>query len=232
MSEPVTSESVMSEPVVPEPVAAPARPGPACEGMAADLSCGICLDLFCKPVTLTDCGHSFCCMCLLNDVRYRVGHKVKPACCTCRVEITTSPSAVSLTIEKIVEAHLATRPAAEQAEQKVRMQSIHLELFNTLGEEASRGEHIWKWFRHANAIFDATDQIFRCPLCIWELDREGVCTNPPCLRRWEINPSLLPLSPESAYSSSMDESGSDDDEGGGSDSDDSEVIDDHSSDDE
>ena len=29
-------------------------PGPVCEGMAGDLTYGICLNLFCKHVTLTN----------------------------------------------------------------------------------------------------------------------------------------------------------------------------------
>jgi hypothetical protein len=40
-----------------------------------DLNCPICLDWFCEAVE-TQCGHSFCCACLLQVVNSAVGDEL------------------------------------------------------------------------------------------------------------------------------------------------------------
>ena len=35
-------------------------------------------------------------------------------------------------------------------------------------------------------MYDADDGVYRCTLCAWELDEEGVCENPGCRKRWDL----------------------------------------------
>ena len=168
----------------------------------ADLVCCICLDLFCKPVTLSDCGHSFCCLCIFKEIKHRVSHQQLAFCSTCRKQINSHPSAPSVTIENMVRTHLLTKTEEEQRQEKERTNAIHEELFDLLtGENLSRGE-IWAWFNPVKAIFDLHDRVFRCPICIWEVDDNGICANDVCRRQWTIDRSILDNMDESASDAS------------------------------
>ena len=99
-------------------------------------------------------------------------------------------------------AHLLTKTEEEQKQEKERTNAIHKELFDLLTtENVSRGE-IWGWFNPIKAIFDLHDRVFRCPICIWEVDDNGVCANDICRRQWTIDRSVLDNIDDSASDAS------------------------------
>ena len=189
-------------------------------GLETELVCAICLELMWKPVTLVECGHSFCCLCMLRDTRRRLQVTQVLCCPVCRTEVASAPSGVSVTIENVIRKCMGARPAAEAAAAKIKTDAMDLELFQLLGQQGLSRRALWEGLGHAGAVFDAEDQVFRCPLCVWELDRAGVCTNRRCGRKWKIDASAIPSSPSDAYNSGTSESsGMDEDEGVMSDSD-------------
>ncbi|KIO11737.1 hypothetical protein M404DRAFT_7141 [Pisolithus tinctorius Marx 270] len=58
-----------------------------------DLSCAICLGLLCQPLTLPDCGHTYCCSCLESFFAKRVERRPSSqrTCPTCRNMATSAP---------------------------------------------------------------------------------------------------------------------------------------------
>ncbi|EKX44665.1 hypothetical protein GUITHDRAFT_109441 [Guillardia theta CCMP2712] len=146
-----------------------------------DLTCPICLDLVARPVTLTECGHTFCFLCIRTNISTVQQQHLVPSCPNCRKNITTAPSAPNLMIEKCVKTLIGSKPQSEQAE-----------LMNKLNEAAQRADRImrqeddlWSCFKmQQEPLFDDGDDVYRCRVCMWEIDEDFTCTNPACRRRW------------------------------------------------
>ena len=160
-----------------------------------ELQCGICLSLMWKPVTLVRCGHSFCCLCVMKDMKHRMDSEQVLACPLCRASVDSKPTVPSVTIENIIQACVARKSETERATEKHRTDEMDRELFLLLGWANATHSDLWAWFVQGGAVFDPEDQVFRCPVCVWEVDRDGVCVNQACMRRWPINDPMLPESP-------------------------------------
>ena len=160
-----------------------------------ELQCGICLSLMWKPVTLVRCGHSFCCLCVMKDMKHRMDNEQVLACPLCRAAVDSKPTVPSVTIENIIQACVARKSDTDRAAEKRRTDEMDHELFLLLGWANTTRSDLWGWFAQGSAVFDPDDQVFRCPACVWEVDRDGVCANQACRRKWTIDHSLLPESP-------------------------------------
>eukprot|EP00960_Hanusia_phi_P035515 751763-Hanusia_phi.AAC.2 len=159
----------------------------ALKSLETDLTCPICLDLVARPVTLTECGHTFCFLCIRTNIRTVQDQQLVPSCPNCRKNITITPSAPNLMIEKCVKTLIMSKPASEQNELLGKLK----ESTNRADRIIKHEEDVWSCFQmHQDPLFDADDNVYRCRVCMWEIDEEFTCTNPACRRRWSSSQSM------------------------------------------
>ena len=106
------------------------------------------------------------------------------SCPSCRKRITIPPSVPSVSIEKIVRGLVGTKLNDERREHRQRLADAEKQVSEILRKCGTVPP--WDWFKHQKPVFDADDGVFRCPVCVWELNSDGSCTNPTCGRVWEV----------------------------------------------
>ena len=105
------------------------------------------------------------------------------SCPACRKRITIEPSVPSVSIENVIRSLIGTKPDDLRTELRQRLSDAEKQV----GEILKKcGNSPWDWFEHQKPLYDAEDGVFRCPICVSEVSRDGSCTNPTCARVWEL----------------------------------------------
>jgi hypothetical protein len=145
-----------------------------------DLTCSICLELLTRPVTLSDCGHSFCFLCIRTMVSSEVDRAgdaggIKYHCPSCRVRILHPPTAPNHMMAKCVKT-LVSAWAPKAREEALKSMRETEEQVDKVLDAAREGRcDPWSFFAAQEPIYDKEDGVYRCALCVWELDDDGSC---------------------------------------------------------
>jgi hypothetical protein len=155
------------------------------KSLEEDLTCAICHDLLARPVTLNNCGHSFCFLCLRTMVSNNIASNQIAACPTCRVKIKHPPTAPNHIMAKMVKTLLGARPSPSREELLEQLYDTEQRVDRVM-ETCKEGGDPWAYFAAQRPILDEDDGVWRCALCAWEIDEEGLCENHQCGKRWDL----------------------------------------------
>ena len=163
------------------------------KNLEEDLTCSICLELLTRPVTLTNCGHSFCFLCIRTMVSGQIERSgdvsggLKYHCPSCRVRIDHPPTAPNHIMAKCVKT-LVGAWAPREREEALKMMRETEEQVDKVLDAAREGRcDPWAFFSAQAPIYDEDDGVYRCALCVWELDEDGSCQNSQCGKNWDIS---------------------------------------------
>ena len=155
------------------------------KSLEEDLTCAICHELLARPVTLNDCGHSFCFLCLRTMVSNNIASNQIASCPTCRVKIKHPPTAPNHIMAKMVKTLLGARRSPEREELLEQLCDTEQRVDRVM-ETCKEGGDLWSYFAAQRPILDDDDGVWRCALCAWEIDEEGLCENPQCGKCWDL----------------------------------------------
>jgi hypothetical protein len=155
------------------------------KSLEEDLTCAICHELLARPVTLNNCGHSFCFLCLRTMVSNNIASNQIAACPTCRVKIKHPPTAPNHIMAKMVKTLLGARPSPEREELLEQLCDTEQRVDRVM-ETCKEGGDPWAYFAAQRPILDEDDGVWRCALCAWEIDEKGLCENAQCGKCWDL----------------------------------------------
>ena len=135
-------------------------------------------------------GHIFCFLCLRSAVAGNIEDRVRASCPTCGKPISTSPSAPSKSIEKLVQMLVSTKTDEVQEKHRHRMIAVNLRV-RAIHKKCD--DSPWDWLKHQEPVHDLDDGLFRCPVCTWELASDGSCSSNECtyIHVWELEESEI-----------------------------------------
>ena len=114
------------------------------------------------------------------------GARYHCACPTCRVRIKHPPTAPNHIMAKCVKTLVNARPPTERREIFQRMLETEQRADMVMEAAAAGDGGAWGYFAAQRPMYDEDDGVWRCTLCAWEIDDEGLCENPKCGKRWDV----------------------------------------------
>lgn len=143
------------------------------------LQCGICIRPLYEPFTLA-CGHTFCYSCLMS---WFANGRSNRTCPDCRNPVKSQPAPAYL-IRSLVQMFIGRAELLEKGEtttqheqhQKEEAEKLEMDKANTHPRVGGLFRGIFKRSTaETRPIIDVDDNVFRCPVCAWELEDAEAC---------------------------------------------------------
>ena len=87
---------------------------------------------------------------------------------------------------KCVKTLVNARPPTERREISQRMLETEQRVDRVMEAAAGGDGGAWGYFAAQRPMYDEDDGVWRCTLCAWEIDDDGMCENPKCGKRWDV----------------------------------------------